>query len=119
MTQIKLKRAYEAYSERDGYRVLVDRLWPRGMKKENLHYDHWEKNIAPSTELREWFHQDVDNRWKDFSSAYMKELQYSEDAKQFAREIQNYDVVTLLYGAKDEVHTHAIIIKDFLEKVIK
>lgn len=116
MTQIKLKRVYEDYDKNDGYRVLVDKLWPRGMKKENLHYDRWEKDITPSTELREWFHQAPDNRWKDFSTAYMKELEHSQAAKQFAHAIKSYGTVTLLFAAKDVQHTHAIILKDFLEK---
>ena len=115
MTQIKLKRVYDDYDKNDGFRVLVDRLWPRGIKKENLHYDLWEKGIAPSTELREWFHQDIDNRWNEFSRLYKKELEYSEEAKKFSEEIKKYSVTTLLYAAKDETHTHAKVIKEFLE----
>lgn len=116
MTQIRLKRVYEDYDERDGYRVLVDKLWPRGMKKEHLHYDLWAKDISPSSALREWFHQDPDNNWKLFSSKYKKELEDSQAVKEFVENIKEHPVVTLLYASKDEEHNHAIILKKYLEK---
>lgn len=77
MTQYQLKRAYEPASLEDGFRVYIDRLWPRGLSHETFHYDLWDKDIAPSTELREWFHADPDNRWSEFETRYSKELETS------------------------------------------
>ena len=80
--EIKLKRAYEPESAGDGYRVYVDRLWPRGLSHETFHYDIWEKQIAPSDELRKWFHADPDGRWQEFERRYSAEL---EAMPEFAR----------------------------------
>ena len=77
MTQYQLKRSYEPASPEDGFRVYIDRLWPRGLSHETFHYDLWDKDIAPSTELREWFHADPDNRWSEFETRYSKELETS------------------------------------------
>lgn len=115
--QIKLKRVYEDSDESDGFRVFVDRLWPRGMKKGNLHYDLWAKDITPSPELRKWFHQDIDNRWDAFFSSYQKELSESNKMKEFIEEIKKHKVITLLYASKYAQHNHALILKDYLEKV--
>lgn len=90
MTQIKIKRVYEDPEAEDGYRVLVDRLWPRGMKKEHLKYDVWEKDITPSPELRKWFHEDPVEHWEGFSAMYRKELETSEAARNFLTTIQTY-----------------------------
>jgi len=119
MIQIKLKRIYEEPAKDDGFRVFVDHLWPRGMKKENVHYDLWAKDIAPSTDLRKWFHEDPDNRWDTFFSSYQKELSHSDNMKTFVEKIKDYPVITLLYGLKDTKHNHALIIKDYLEKLLK
>ena len=119
MTQIKLKRVYEDYSENDGFRVLVDRLWPRGMKKEHLHYDLWAKDITPSPEIRKWFHEDMQNRWGEFSGLYTKELSQSDAVKKFVETIKNKEVVTLLYASKDPDHNHAKILKAYLDKVLE
>ena len=73
MTKIKIKRVYEDTSDTDGYRVLVDRLWPRGMKKEHLKYDYWAKELTPSSDLRKWFHDDVPGHWKEFAEMYFGE----------------------------------------------
>ena len=79
MTKIKIKRVYEPTpSDTDGYRVLVDRLWPRGMKKEHLKYDYWAKELTPSSDLRKWFHDDVPGHWKEFAEMYRKELETSD-----------------------------------------
>lgn len=118
MTQIRLKRVYEDYSESDGYRVLVDRLWPRGVKKEYLHYDLWAKDITPSPDIRKWFHEDVDNRWEDFSKMYQKELSQSDAVKKFVDSVKDKDVVTLLYASKEPEHDHARILKAYLDKVL-
>lgn len=114
MTQIKIKRVYEDPESSDGYRVFVDRLWPRGMKKEAMHYDLWAKDITPSPEIRQWFHQDPDARWHEFAGLYRKELNGSDAAKAFVEKIGQYPVVTLLYASKSPDHNHALILKDFL-----
>ncbi|MDE6368258.1 MAG: DUF488 family protein, partial [Muribaculaceae bacterium] len=77
---IKIKRAYDPVSNEDGFRVYVDRLWPRGLSHETFHYDLWDKEISPSTELREWFHQDPDNRWDEFKKRYLDELKANPEA---------------------------------------
>lgn len=116
MTQIKLKRVYEELSETDGYRVLVDRLWPRGMKKEHLKMNEWAKGLTPSADLRTWFHVDMAERWEGFEAMYRKELEASDVAKEFITRIKNYQVVTLLYASKDPVYNHACILKAFLDE---
>lgn len=115
MTQIKLKRIYEDPDSSDGYRIFVDRLWPRGMKKEAIHYDLWQKTITPSSELRTWFHQAPDERWDEFSSLYKKELNTSDEVKKFVEEIKQHPVITLLYAAKSPNHNHALVLKEYLE----
>lgn len=119
MTEIKLKRVYEDYSEDDGYRALVDRLWPRGMKKEHLHYDLWAKDITPSPDIRKWFHDDVQNRWEEFSKMYRKELNQSEAVKKFIETIRDKKVVTLIYASREPKYNHANILKDYLDKVLE
>ena len=115
MTQVKIKRVYEDPDASDGYRVLVDRLWPRGMKKEHLKYDAWEKDITPSPELRKWFHEDQAEHWDAFSAMYRKELESSEAVPKFIERIKNYSTVTLLYASKEPVHNHACILQQFLQ----
>lgn len=116
MTHIVLKRVYEDYSEADGFRILVDKLWPRGVKKETLKLDLWDKDIAPSTELRKWYHEDISHRWNDFMKYYLKELSLSDAISILINKIKEYDTVTLLYAAKDPEHNHAVILKSYLEK---
>jgi len=116
MTVIKLKRVYGDYEKSDGFRILVDRLWPRGIKKETLHYDLWAKDIAPSANLRKWFHENPDNNWEQFVFLYQRELSESEIINDFLKTIKNHDVITLLYASKSEEHNHALILKDFLKK---
>lgn len=112
---IVLKRIYEPYSEHDGFRILVDRLWPRGVSKEKAALDVWLKDIAPSTELRKWFAHDPE-KWLDFKAKYKSEL---EDKKECLQEIttakKQHKVVTLLYGAKDEAHNEALVIAEVLK----
>lgn len=119
MTSIKIKRVYEDFEESDGYRILVDRLWPRGMKKENLHYDLWAKDITPSTALRKWYHQDLNKNWDTFVSAYEKELTNMPDMDTYVDEIKKHPVVTLLYASKDLTHNHAIVLKNYLETYLE
>jgi len=116
--EIKMKRVYDAPENVDGFRILVDRLWPRGIKKEELSYDLWEKEIAPSTDLRKWFHENPEGNWKEFVIRYEKELNASSVLSEFIKRIRKESVVTLLYGAKDREHNQAEILKEFLEKKI-
>lgn len=118
MTSIKIKRVYEDFEESDGYRVLVDRLWPRGMRKENLHYDLWAKDITPSSTLRKWYHQNMDENWEAFISAYQKELDNVSDMGSYIDELKKHPVVTLLYASKDSTHNHAIILQSYLEALL-
>ncbi len=112
-----LKRIYEPYSKSDGYRILVDRLWPRGISKEKAKLDIWLKDIAPSTELRKWFNHDP-RKWTDFKKKYKTEL---EDKREYLKEIKKADkehkVVTVLYGAKDEEHNEAVVILEVLKNM--
>lgn len=115
MTTIKLKRVYDQEEKSDGFRILVDRLWPRGMKKESLHDDLWAKELSPSSELRQWYHDDMEGRWKDFCRKYRSELEHSEAAKQLWATIRSHKTITLLYAAKDENQNHALVLKKFLD----
>lgn len=110
---ISVKRVYEPRSPRDGRRVLVERLWPRGMKKEALAADAWLKEIAPSTELRKWFGHRVD-RWDEFRRRYRKELNAHRDAWTPLLEAGRRGAVTLLYSAHDLEHNAAVVLRDYL-----
>jgi uncharacterized protein YeaO (DUF488 family) len=112
---VKIKRIYEPYSKDDGYRVLIDRLWPRGIKKENSHIDKWLKEIAPSTELRKEFNHMTD-KWEQFKIAYHSELKNSPAVDELLDDIKKYRTITLLYAARDEEHNHALVLKEFIEK---
>ncbi|UOB20755.1 DUF488 domain-containing protein [Macrococcus armenti] len=107
----KLARIYDKHIL-DGKRVLVDRVWPRGISKEDAKLDEWLKDIAPSTELRKWFNHDPD-KFSEFKKKYREELRNNE-AVQALKDMKGK--VVLLYGAKDEVHNHAIVLKEFLEE---
>lgn len=114
MTKIQRKRVYEDPEPTDGYRVLVDRLWPRGMKKEYLKYDDWEKELTPSTALRQWFHEDVNRHWDTFAAKYREELHQSDAVARFLDKIKGKDTVTLLYASREPVHNHARILQEYL-----
>lgn len=116
MVQVKIKRVYEDPEAGDGYRVLVDRLWPRGMKKQYLKYDEWAKEIAPSPRLRTWFHGDMAGHWDEFVRMYRQELTNSVVAKAFLEKIRQYRTVNLLYASKDPLHNHARILQQYLEE---
>src|SRR5690554_449144 len=112
--QVALKRAYEQAADSDGMRILVDRLWPRGIKKENAKIDLWLKEVAPSTELRKWFnHQD--ERWPEFKQRYVAEL---KDNPAFAEleEIASNERVTLIFSTKDEKKNSAAVLQQLLSK---
>ncbi|MEO8272099.1 MAG: DUF488 domain-containing protein [Aureliella sp.] len=114
--KIELARAYQSSPHDNGhYRVLVDRLWPRGVKKDDLAVDVWMKELAPSTKLRQWFNHDPE-RWNEFRKKYFKEL--DEVAEQVSELLQsaNNRTILLLYGAKDEEHNQAVALKEWIEK---
>ena len=118
MHELLLKRVYEPYEPKDGYRILVDRLWPRGIKKEAAQLDEWAKEITPSTEIRRLYHQG-DMPFEGFSQAYLEELETNEAAETFVSncseqlESQN---VTLVYGAKNEQENHALVLREWLRR---
>ena len=110
---IRLKRAYEASTADDGVRVLVDRLWPRGMKKANAAIDRWLKEIAPSTELRRWFGHDA-ARWGEFRRRYRRELDHHPEEIGELRTLARRSPITLIFAARDELHNEAVVLRDFL-----
>lgn len=116
MTQVYCKRVYLPASDTDGFRVLVDRLWPRGIKKENAHVDMWAKALAPSTELRKWFGHDPE-RFGEFARRYEEELSANAEAGALLKEIRTHDVVTLLFGAKDEKYNNAVVLSRILQNI--
>ena len=111
----KIKRAYETPDPTDGFRVLVDRLWPRGLTKEKLRIDAWVKDVAPSTELRKWIHSDV-SRWAEFRRRYFKELAAQPEAVADLRKRARAGKVTLVFAARDPENNHAAILKEYLER---
>jgi uncharacterized protein YeaO (DUF488 family) len=115
---VKLKRAYDPASRGDGERVLVERLWPRGIKKENLKLDEWDKEIAPSTELRKWFSHDPE-RWAEFQKRYRKELQAKPAAERLRAlaERAAKKTVTLIFSSHDTEHNNAVVLKHELERL--
>lgn len=111
---IRTKRIYEQLDDNDGYRILIDRLWPRGISKEDAHTDLWLKEIAPSTGLRKWFRHDPE-KWDEFKSLYKKELSDKQQLLTQIKELeQKHKVVTLLYAGKDTLHTHALVLLNLL-----
>ena len=118
MTRIKIKRAYEKPEPDDGFRVFVDRLWPRGMRKEDFRYDLWAKQIAPSAPLRRWYHEDMPWRWEEFGRRYAAELRQSPAVAEFVRQITGKDTVTLVYASRNALQNHALILQDYLVKVM-
>ncbi|MEZ5566059.1 MAG: DUF488 domain-containing protein [Gammaproteobacteria bacterium] len=110
---IRIKRTYEAPARGDGRRILVERLWPRGMRKEALHADEWLKDVAPSTELRQWFGHQVE-RWEEFRRRYRKELDANPDAWGPILAASRKGTVTLLYSAHDTEHNGALVLSEYL-----
>ncbi|MDB5173492.1 MAG: hypothetical protein JWO87_913 [Phycisphaerales bacterium] len=115
---IHLKRAYDEPSPEDGERVLVERLWPRGVTKARAAVDLWLKDVAPSPELRKWFGHDP-AKWKQFERRYWKELQSKREAVDVLRQMARRGTVTLVYAARDEEHNGALALKTFLERRIR
>jgi uncharacterized protein YeaO (DUF488 family) len=112
---IKLKRVYEPASRADGTRILVDRLWPRGLRKEDAVIDHWFKDLAPSTALRQWFDHDVE-RWTEFRKRYRAELAEQPEALAELRSLARKGPIILLFGAHDEPHNNAVVLRELLAK---
>ncbi|EOL42840.1 DUF488 domain-containing protein [Enterococcus caccae] len=116
---IQIKRAYEETSPTDGYRILVDRLWPRGMSKEKEHLDVWLKTIAPSNELRKWFGHDP-TKFAEFKEKYIAELRSADGQKslqELVKLMKEQPTLTLIYSAKDEKNNNAVVLKEILEKM--
>ena len=113
--RLVLKRVYEKPVRSDGRRILVDRLWPRGLTKAKAQADLWLKDIAPSTELRQWFQHDP-SKWSEFRKRYRAELRRNPDPVAILKKQISRGKVTILYGAKDEEHNEALIIKEYLEE---
>lgn len=116
--QVKLKRAYEAASQSDGTRILVDRMWPRRISKEKAKIDLWLKDLAPSKELRKWFGHDPD-KWEEFQDKYFQELENNQDQVKTLVEQVRQDPVTLVYSAKDPEHNNAVVLKKYLHKMVE
>lgn len=113
---ILLKRAYEDASAEDGFRILVDRIWPRGVRKDFAHIDFWAKDVTPTTSLRKWFAHDP-MKWEEFKRNYVAELESAHDAvTEFLHLLHQHDKVTFVYGAKDTKHTHALILQAYMQE---
>jgi len=113
--KIRIKRVYEQPDKDDGVRILVDRLWPRGLTKEKAAVDLWLKEIAPSTELRKWFGHDPE-KWKSFRGRYETEIRHNYDLVKVLKDKAKGRTLTLVYGARDQKHNEALVLKRFLEK---
>jgi len=115
---VQIKRAYDRPAKADGYRVLVDRVWPRGMRKEQLRLNEWAKDLAPSTELRQWFGHDP-QRWTEFRKRYRRELNDPDvkaEIRRIAEAAKDYPMLTLVYSAKDEKHNQAVVLCDIFAR---
>lgn len=116
MAKILLKRTYDSASPSDGFRIFVDRLWPRGLSHETFHYDLWDKQLAPTDELREWFHVDPQTRWDGFRQRYEAELKANPAFAALKTIVAEHPVVTLLYSSHDELHNNAVVVADLLKQ---
>jgi len=115
---IRVKRVYEQPSDQDGYRILVDRFWPRGLRKSEARLDLWIKEIAPENRLRKWFSHDPE-KWEEFRKCYLKELEQKEEYVQELLGKAREKDLTLLYAAKDETFNNATVLKEYLESRLK
>jgi uncharacterized protein YeaO (DUF488 family) len=111
---LKIKRVYEEPSEDDGRRILVDRLWPRGLSKDKARIDLWMRDISPSDELRKWFGHDS-SRWEEFRRRYWKELEENEGSVAQLEIMEGKGNLTLVFGRRDELHNNAIVLKEYLD----
>jgi uncharacterized protein YeaO (DUF488 family) len=115
---MKIKRVYESPAKDDGTRILIDRLWPRGLTKEKAAIDLWLKDIAPSTELRKWFGHDP-KKWNAFQKRYRQELEENKETVALLKSQLKKGPVSLVYGAKDELHNDAVVLKEWLQQHFK
>ena len=113
---IQIKRAYETAEKSDGYRVLVDRLWPRGVKKEDLQIDEWCKDVAPSSELRQWFDHDP-AKFDEFQAKYQAELDQTDAPNELRARAGTSSQLTLVYAAKDPQINHATVLREYLKGI--
>lgn len=112
---IKIKRIYEKYSADDGFRILIDRLWPRGVSKSNAKIDLWLKEIAPTDSLRKWFSHDP-KKWESFKKKYQEELKENKSLLDTIKDLEKeHKTVTLVFSAKDELHNNAIVLQKVLQ----
>lgn len=114
MTHYQIKRAYDAADPTDGFRVYIDRLWPQGLSHATFHYDFWDKDIAPSTELRQWFHSAPDDRWDEFAARYTAELKAMPAFIALKQLLATKPTVTLLYSSHDRIHNNAVVVLNLL-----
>ena len=114
---IKVNRIYDPVSPDDGKRILVDRLWPRGIKKDEAEINEWLKDIAPSDGLRKWFSHDP-NKWQEFKNRYIKELKNNSELIERLKAVAKKEKVTLLFSAKDVEHNNAVVLKEVIEEKI-
>lgn len=113
MGSVQIKRIYEAFDNKDGKRILVDRLWPRGLTKKSTQIDEWMKGVAPSTELRKWFHHEPD-KWTEFVLRYTAELKENDTVPALLELIDTHPATTLLYAAHNEQYNHALVLQQFI-----
>ena len=113
MTTFRVKRVYEPTAADDGYRVLVDRLWPRGVSKDDAHLDGWCKDVAPSNELRTWFHHEPE-LFEEFEQRYRAELDANDEVPQAIARWVQHPVVTLLFGARDRERNQAVVLSEYV-----
>jgi uncharacterized protein YeaO (DUF488 family) len=111
---IRLKRAYKKSSRGDGFRILVERLWPRGISKQNARIDLWLKDIAPSPELRKWYSHDI-KKWKEFRQRYEEELRDNRVVSKLKELLSEKRRLTFIYAARDEEHNSAVVLKEYIE----
>lgn len=116
--EIRTKRVYDDAADDDGFRVLVDRLWPRGVAKERLPLDGWTKELAPSSELRTWFSH-MPSRWAEFKARYFRELDAQPEATTHLLELSRRGNLTLVFSAKDLEHSNAVALKEYLERKLR
>ena len=114
---IQIKRVYDPPSEDDGMRILVDRLWPRGLKKSGAHIDYWAKDLAPTTSLRKWFNHEED-KFNEFRFSYLEELSSKQEIVRKILEKADNRTITLLFAASDRLHNQAVVLQDFLDNCI-
>lgn len=113
---IKIKRAYEKPLKKDGFRILIDRLWPRGLTKEEAALDEWLQDLAPTSALRTWFGHDPEF-WEEFKKRYKSELRKNKAAEHFFENHEDHKRITLLYAAKDSEHSHALVLQEYLQSL--